>query len=283
MYNLANFEPLDALAWQVEMGVDLCVEEKPQKIELENTGETIRYVPATPTAAAPAQPPAAISGTTRAPAANSAPTTPSPSIATAVAEARALADAAMDLASLEEAVRGFTGCALKKTATNTVFAEGVAESRILFIGEAPGADEDRKGVPFCGPSGQLLDKMLHYIGLNRAENFYITNTLFWRPPGNRQPTTEELEICKPFVEKHIALVNPKTMILVGGTATKSVLGDSRGITRLRGQVFRYKNDYMSADIPVHVIYHPSYLLRQPLAKKQCWADLLALKESLQQL
>jgi DNA polymerase len=197
-----------------------------------------------------------------------------------VAEARALADAATDLASLEAAVRGFDGCALKKTATNMVFAAGVAASRLMFIGEAPGADEDRSGVPFCGPSGQLLDRMLSFIGLNRAKNFYITNTLFWRPPGNRQPTKEELAICKPFVEKHISLINPKLLVLVGGTATASLLNDTRGITRLRGQVFAYKNDYMASEVPVHVLYHPSYLLRQPLAKKQAWADVLALKVAL---
>jgi DNA polymerase len=204
------------------------------------------------------------------------------SIAEGVAEARALADEAADLAALEAAVRSFSGCALKKTATNTVFAQGVAASRLMFIGEAPGAEEDRHGVPFCGPSGQLLDTMLGFIGLNRAENFYITNTLFWRPPGNRQPSKEELDICRPFVEKHIAMVNPKLLVLVGGTATAAVLGDARGITRLRGQVFAYKNAYMSTEVPVHVLYHPSYLLRQPLAKKQAWADILKLKAVLSQ-
>lgn len=209
-----------------------------------------------------------------------APFVPPTSLIEAIADARALADAAEDLAALENAVRNFNGCALRKTATNTVFAQGVAASRLMFIGEAPGADEDRNGVPFCGPSGQLLDKMLSFIGLNRAENFYITNTLFWRPPGNRQPTKEELEICRPLVEKHIALVNPKILVLVGGTATAAILNETRGITRLRGQVFSYQNAYMAAPVPVHVIYHPSYLLRQPLAKKQCWADLLALKKAL---
>jgi DNA polymerase len=205
------------------------------------------------------------------------------SISTAIAEARALADAATDIASLEAAIRGFNGCALKKTATNTVFAQGVPESGVMFIGEAPGADEDRQGVPFCGVSGQLLDKMLSFIGLKRDESFYITNTLYWRPPGNRKPTPEELEICRPFVEKHVALVKPKLLVLVGGTATQSVLGDNRGITRLRGQVFTYKNDYMPAEVPVHVLYHPSYLLRQPSGKKQTWGDLLGIKAALKAL
>lgn len=283
MQNLAQFDPIDALAWQAEMGVDLCVEETPQKAEVfafapasfpsPHRGEDGRG--ASPARREQASPPPNL------PPAGGGTVTPPASIAGAIAEARALADAATDLASLEAAVKSFTGCALKKTATNTVFAQGVAASRVMFIGEAPGAEEDRNGVPFCGPSGQLLDLMLSYIDLKRDKNFYITNTLFWRPPGNRQPTPEELEICKPFVEKHIALVNPKILTLVGGTATKAVLGDSRGITRLRGQVFSYTNQYLNgANIPVHVIYHPSYLLRQPIAKKQCWGDLLALKEAL---
>ncbi len=252
-------QELDGLiAWQKEMGVTEFIEDIPQwPVKIEP-----RLVVQSP-APNPQSPP------------------PSSTVASAIAEARALADGACDLATLEAAVRGFNGCAIKKTATNTVFAQGVAESKIMFIGEAPGADEDRQGVPFCGKSGQLLDLMLGYIGLKRAENFYITNTLFWRPPGNRQPTPEELDICRPFVEKHIALVDPKVMILLGGTATKAVLNKDAGVTRLRGQVFSYKNSYMEREVPVHVTYHPSYLLRQPMAKKQVWADLLALKASLQ--
>ncbi len=254
--------PFDALSWQLAMGADLCVETDPQTLRAEikpaiSAPELRTFAKSLPAGAASL-----------------------PSIATAVAEARALANAATTLAELEEAVRSFTGCALKKTATTTVFAAGLPASKLMFIGEAPGAEEDRKGEPFVGASGQLLDLMLSYIGLNRAKNFYITNTLFWRPPGNRQPTAEELAICKPFVEKHIALVNPHTLVLVGGTSTQSILGDNRGITRLRGQVFRYHNSYMTAEVPAHVIYHPSYLLRQPLAKKQCWADLLALKSAI---
>jgi DNA polymerase len=251
--------PTDAyalLAWQVEAGITSAEEATPQRVIRETKQATSQPQ-------APSHKPQAAS-----------------SIASIVAEARALADAATTLAQLEAAVRGFSGCSLKKTATNTVFAQGVAESRLMFIGEAPGADEDRQGVPFCGVSGQLLDVMLSFIGRTRSENFYITNTLFWRPPGNRQPTAEELEICRPFVEKHIALVNPKVLVLVGGTATKAILNETRGITRLRGQVFTYKNSYMPAEVPVHVIYHPSYLLRQPMAKKQAWADLLALKAAI---
>jgi uracil-DNA glycosylase len=248
-------QAFDSLRWYAQMGVDLCVEEVPQRIVARK--EDVNAI---------APPPArgSLGGGHADLGAQSMPSpqpsregiggsiqsAPPASIASAVAQARALADAATDLAALEAAVRGFEGCGLKKTATNTVFAQGVAASGLMFIGEAPGAEEDRAGVPFCGPSGQLLDTMLGFIGLKRAENFYITNTLFWRPPGNRQPTKDELAICQPFVEKHIALVNPKLLVLVGGTATASVLGDARGITRLRGQVFSYTNQYMSNHSPL---------------------------------
>ena len=284
-----NAQAVDSLRWYAQMGVDMCVEDEPQVVTSHPSpvasNGTMRPVAPSPLAGEGWD-----GGALNQNASLSSPLTqPSPargegltSIASAVADARALADGATDLAALEAAVRGFSGCALKKTATNTVFAQGVAESRVMFIGEAPGAEEDRSGVPFCGPSGQLLDTMLGFVGLKRSENFYITNTLFWRPPGNRQPTKEELAICKPFVEKHIALVNPKLLVLVGGTATAAVLGDARGITRLRGHVFRYTNNYMTNDVPVHVLYHPSYLLRQPLAKKQAWADMLKLKAALAQ-
>lgn len=263
-------DSLSMLQWHVEMGVDLCIEETPQAaIRAPSVTAELSPVPSVSLPPLPAARPAS------APLAETV-----PALAAAIAEARALADASTSLEALEQAVRAFNGCPLKKTATSTVFAQGAAQSRLMFIGEAPGADEDRQGAPFVGVSGQLLDLMLSHIGLRRADNFYITNTLFWRPPGNRQPTPEELEICRPFVEKHIALMNPHTLVLVGGTATKALLNDTRGITRLRGQQFTYKNDYMADAVPVHVLYHPSYLLRQPLAKKQAWADLLALKAAL---
>lgn len=247
----------EALAWQYAMGVDLCVEETPQILQA-----PARVAPPPIPAPSPTRPEAA------------------PALNDAVTAARTLADAAETLADLEAAIRGFDGCSLKKTATHTVFAQGVAKSGVMLIGEAPEAEEDRSGIPFSGASGQLLDRMLGFIGLNRSENFYVTNTLFWRPPGNRSPTAEELAICLPFVEKHIALVRPQILVLMGGTATKALLEDARGITRLRGQVFAYRNRYLTAEIPVHVLYHPSYLLRQPMAKKQCWADLLALRHAL---
>lgn len=197
--------------------------------------------------------------------------------AAAIAEARRIADSVKTLEELRAAVMGFEGCGLKKTATNTVFADGNPNAPLMAIGEAPGAEEDKQGIPFCGLSGKLLDQVFLSIGRTR-EHFYITNTLFWRPPGNRQPTPEELAICEPLVQKHIALVNPKLLVLVGGTAAKSVLNSSVGITRLRGKEFSYTNPYLEGrQIPVMVTFHPSFLLRQPMQKKQAWQDMLAIK------
>ncbi len=198
-------------------------------------------------------------------------------------KAKELSDKAKTLAELKKAVENFDGLAIKKSATNTVFGEGNPESDIMFIGEAPGENEDLEGRPFCGLSGQLLDKMLKFIGLERAKNFYITNTLFWRPPGNRKPTPEELAICRPFVEKHIALINPKVIVLVGGTATFSVLGSKDSISQMRKVITPYKNSYLEKDIPCFAVYHPSFLLRSPSQKKNAWADMIKIKKYLAKL
>lgn len=184
------------------------------------------------------------------------------------------------LADLEKEVRAFKGISLTKTATNVVFADGVSDSDVMLIGEAPGAEEDARGIPFCGASGKMLDSMLIHVGLEREKNFYITNTIFWRPPGNRRPTPEELAICKPFVEKHIALVKPKLIILVGGTAVTSVLGDKQGISKLRGKFFDYENEYLDEPIKITAIFHPSYLLRSPGQKRLAWRDALMIKHHL---
>lgn len=197
-----------------------------------------------------------------------------------IASAREAAAKCQTLEELQAAVAAFDGCALKQFANKTVFAEGHPDAPIMFIGEAPGADEDRQGVPFCGVSGQLLDKMLASIGLSRAENAYITNSVFWRPPGNRTPTPEELDICRPFVEKHIAIKKPKILVLVGGAATKSVLQAVEGITRLRNKVHSYENELLFQPIPTYALFHPSYLLRQPAHKAMAWQDLLKIKHAL---
>ncbi|AFC70661.1 uracil-DNA glycosylase [Rickettsia australis] len=194
--------------------------------------------------------------------------------------ARSLADKANNIEELKESLLNFNGCELKKFATNTVFGDGNLEAKIMLIGEAPGSTEDLKGIPFCGESGNLLDNMLNAIGISRKNNAYITNTVFWRPPANRQPTLEEVDICKPFVEKHIALISPKLIILVGSTAATSLLGKNSGITKIRQEYYFYTNKYLSAPIQTTAIFHPAYLLRQPMQKRTSWYDLLKIKEYL---
>lgn len=269
-------DALAVLQWYAEAGVDEAVEDTP-----------VDYFAQALAEAKPAPRPAPK------PAASILPASPAPSTAqpayaakaTAgiVAEAQERAAACDTVEALKKAVQEFDGCALKKHATNTVFSDGVSTAGIMFVGEAPGADEDRQGIPFCGVSGQLLDRMLASIGLDRKENAYISNTIFWRPPGNRNPTEEELEVCRPFVEKHIALVKPKVLVLVGGVAAKSLLGTTEGITRLRTRPHSYSNSLLDTPIPAHALFHPSYLLRQPAHKAMAWKDLLLIKQRLNEL
>jgi DNA polymerase len=153
----------------------------------------------------------------------------------------------------------------------------------MLIGEAPGAKEDEQGIPSCGESGQLLDTMLAAIGLSRKENIYITNTIFWRPPANRRPTKEEIEACRPFLEKHISLINPKLIVCVGSTAVAGLLGDKVNINTARNKIHPYQNQYLSKPINTMAIFHPAYLLRQPGKKKDTWFDLMKINEFLDKL
>lgn len=203
---------------------------------------------------------------------------PDPIISDEEKQARLLADSARSLDELRASIENFQGCELKSFASNTVFADGNPRSSIMLIGEAPGATEDIQGIPFCGESGKLLDNMLKAIGVSRAQNAYITNTVFWRPPANRRPTNEEINICRPFVEKHIALINPKLIIIVGNTAAISLLGKNEGITNIRKNIYPYMNQYLDTAINMTAIFHPAYLLRQPMQKKATWFDLLKIKE-----
>jgi uracil-DNA glycosylase len=195
---------------------------------------------------------------------------------------RAVARRATTIAELEEAVRAFEGCALKRTAKNTVFADGVAGAPVMIVGEAPGADEDRLGKPFVGVSGQLMDRMFAAIGMSRERDLYITNILFWRPPGNRTPTLSEQAICLAFTRRHIELARPKIVVLAGGTAVKAVLNTTEGITRLRGKWTNLTLDDGS-EVPALPTFHPAYLLRTPASKRQSWADLLSLDKRLRDL
>jgi DNA polymerase len=195
----------------------------------------------------------------------------------AQASAAALAAAAQDLAALEQAMKTFDDCPLKHTAANLVFGDGNPEADAMFIGEAPGADEDRQGLPFVGVSGQLLDRMLAAIGLDRS-SAYITNMIPWRPPGNRKPTPAETVMCLPFIHRHIALVDPKLLVFVGGTSASTLLQRSEGITKLRGRWLEYRFD--GRNVPAMAIFHPAYLLRQPALKELAWRDLLTIKQKL---
>lgn len=194
-------------------------------------------------------------------------------------DAQSLANTSNNLSELRASVEKFTGCELKNYAKNTVFADGNPQSKIMLIGEAPGANEDLQGIPFCGASGKLLDKMLAAINLDRS-NIYITNTIFWRPPGNRQPTPQETETCRPFTEKHIALVSPKIIVLVGGVAASTMLNSNTGISKLRNKFYQYTNQYLTQPITATAIFHPAYLLRQPKQKGLAWEDLKAIRDFL---
>ena len=194
-----------------------------------------------------------------------------------ISESRKLADETKNLEELREAVLNFNGCYLKKMATNTVFADGNPDSNIMIIGEAPGNHEDLQGIPFCGDSGKLLNSMFEAINITR-ENLYITNVLFWRPPGNRRPTSDELEICRAFVEKHIYFIKPKLIVLMGASAMTQMTKTTKTITQMRGKFLEYDNCYLEQKIPIITMFHPSYLMRQAMKKKLAWQDLLNIKE-----
>ena len=212
---------------------------------------------------------------------NAPPTIPVVPDIDAVAVATTLAGQAPDLEMLAATMAGFEHCDLKKGAQKFVFADGNPEARVMIIGEAPGREEDRAGKPFVGQAGQLLDKMLAAIGMDRAvsdraQAVYIANVLPWRPPSNRTPTPEEIAMMLPFLERHIALANPDVLVLMGNTPCQALLGRA-GITRIRGQW------QTAVNRPVMPMFHPAYLLRQTAAKRDAWADLLALKSKLKEM
>ena len=255
------------LAWYVAMGADEAIDARPSD----------RFAAPIPLRA-PAPATAPIPAPARSVAARPtlAPLVPPSS---AAAAAREVATAAQTLGELEAALRAFDGCPLKRTATNTVFADGNPAAPVMVIGEAPGAEEDRVGRPFVGRAGQLLDRMLAAIGLDR-HGAYITNILFWRPPGNRKPTTDEIAICLPFVWRHVALMQPKVVLLCGGTAAGSLLGRAEGIMKLRGRWVELRGPGIDGTIPALPTFHPSYLLRTPAHKGEAWNDLLSLQSRL---
>ena len=265
-----NGNLLAALRWYLDMGVDEVVDE--------TAPDRLAAKPA------PLAAPAAVLPQTAAPSRAVKPRVAAARMpASAAAQgAHHLAAAARSLEELEDALRAFDGCELKATATNLVFGDGNPKAKIMFVGEAPGGDEDRMGKPFVGVSGQLLDRMLKWIGLDRT-NFYITNQVYWRPPGNRTPTDSEAASCQPFIIRHIELMAPEILVLVGGAAAKTLLGRSEGITKLRGQWFEFSSPGLPRPVPTMAIFHPAYLLRTPIFKREAWRDLLAIKQRLAQI
>ncbi len=264
-------QALAILEWYQAMGVDEVVEETPQnRLLLAHSNPLPKAEPQNASVAAAASP--AFIPEVKTPTTSSNYTPP----AAALEKATELAEKATSLTELRDAVMNFKELSICKSATQPVFAHGTENASLMVIGEAPGAQEDRQGIPFCGPSGQLLDKMLAAIGMSREENAYITNTVFWRPPGNRTPTPEEIATCQPFVRKHIELIKPKIVLLLGGVAVRSVLDQQTSISRLRGQ----NTAVPDSSVEAIVSYHPSYLLRQPNQKKLAWQDLLRIKAAL---
>src|SRR5690242_16638277 len=195
----------------------------------------------------------------------------------AILSAREAARTAPNLEVLRALLESFEGCALKSTATRLVFSDGNPQARIMFVGEAPGREEDLEGLPFVGRSGKLLDLMLGAIGLDRS-TAYIANIIPWRPPGNRTPTPQESQICLPFIQRQIELANPEVLVCLGGPATQTLLGVKEGIRRARGRWFTYATG--TRDIRAIGTYHPAYLLRQPIEKRFAWRDFLAIKKAL---
>ncbi len=273
-----------ALAWQIEAGVDECVSETP--VDRFTVAEAARATAEAARVASKASAPRA------------GPTRPEPprldanrqdAVAPAPsadgeqrelgAAARALAAEATDLSALRAAMEGFQGSALKAGAHSTVFADGDPAARVMFIGEAPGRDEDREGKPFVGRSGQLLDRMLAAIGLDRRaagpeRGAYITNVLPWRPVDNRDPSTDEAEMLWAFLERHIALVSPEVIVCLGKIPAATLLDHAVAITRMRG---RWLRPTRAGGRPVLLTLHPAYLLRQPAEKAKSWRDLLSLR------
>ncbi|WP_342239216.1 uracil-DNA glycosylase [Inquilinus sp. OTU3971] len=200
----------------------------------------------------------------------------------ATGDARRIAAGCDTLEELAAALAAFDGCGLKATATQMVFADGNPDSDIMIVGEAPGAEEDRLGKPFVGQSGKLLDRMLAAIGLDRT-TVYISNIVNWRPPGNRQPNAAEIAISLPFIERHIALMQPKILLCAGGTSAAALLATREGITRIHGRWFDRSFPDLPAPVPTMPIYHPAFILRQPGMKRDVWRDLLVLKHRMKEL
>lgn len=263
------------LAFYLEAGVDCALSEEPinrlaepdRPADFKTATAPARDVnPSRPTRTAPTSPVAPLSG-------------PPPAPDAVIASARDTARTASSLDILRDLLERFDGCALKSTATRLVFADGNPKARIMFVGEAPGRDEDIEGLPFVGRSGKLLDRMIASIGLDRTK-VYIANVIPWRPPGNRTPTPQETQICLPFIQRQIELVDPDILVTLGNPSTQTLLSTREGIMKTRGRWLSY--DTGTRTIRAMATFHPAYLLRSPAYKRLSWQDLRAIAKALAQ-
>jgi len=262
------------LAFYLEAGVDCALSDEP----VDRLSEVERPIAARPAPSGDVRPPRAIGP---APAAFVTPLS-EPAVApdAAIATAREAARTAASLETLRDMLERFDGCALKSTATRLVFADGNPKARIMFVGEAPGRDEDIEGLPFVGRSGKLLDRMIASIGLDRT-SVYIANVIPWRPPGNRTPTPLETQICLPFIQRQIELVDPDILVTLGNPSTQTLLSTREGIMKTRGRWLNY--DTGTRAIRAMATFHPAYLLRSPAYKRLSWQDLRAIAKALAQV
>jgi DNA polymerase len=271
-----NKAALDLLTFYMEAGVDALLGEEPVD----------RFAPEPAAPALEARPPAALDRPPSmirstlppkgVPATPAVPPPPSPDVA--VMAAREAAKSATTLEELKTILGAFDGCGLKKSAKQLVFADGNPQAKLMFVGEAPGSDEDRVGLPFVGRSGQLLNRMITAIGLARESDVYIANIIPWRPPGNRTPTPQESQTCLPFISRQIELVDPDILVCLGGPSSQTLLGFTDGIRKTRGRFIAYNTG--KREIRALATFHPAYLLRSPLEKRLAWRDFLAIKQAL---
>jgi uracil-DNA glycosylase len=262
MPGLSREEAISALRWLVECGADETIGDVPvNRLLAPASAPQRRSVTPAPEKAAPVPHP--------------------PPVSIGAESAQKIAASCSSLSELKAALMAFAGCELKRHATNTVFADGNPGGGIMFIGEAPGAEEDRQGLPFVGRAGQLLDRMLAAIGLDRRK-VYITNIVNWRPPANREPSPEEASICLPFLHRHVELADPKVLVLLGAVPARHLMG-VEGIMRARGRWKTYHLHSCGQEIPTMLTLHPAYLLRQPSAKRLVWNDFLAIAEKISSL
>ena len=281
---MSQAELLGLLRWYADMGIDLAIDDAPHDRFAEGAAAAPRRAAAPTAHSAPAQLPKPQDGAPARvapirPAAQSIAAPPPPD--QAALSARELAKSANTLDELRNMLEAFDGCALKRTASRRVFADGNPEARIMLVGEAPGGDEDKTGLPFVGRAGQLLDRMLAAIGLDRT-SVYIANVIPWRPPGNRTPSPQETAICLPFIQRQIALANPDLLVCLGGSSAQTLLSIRDGIMKSRGRWMEFGVEG-GRRIQAIATLHPAYLLRQPGHKRFAWRDLIEIRKALDAL